>query len=38
MSREVIINADDFGMSEAFNHGVIKGYLVWSCIVYYYND
>lgn len=27
MSREVIINADDFGMSEAFNHGVIKGYL-----------
>lgn len=23
---KVIINADDFGMSEAFNHGVIKGY------------
>lgn len=24
--RKVIINADDFGISEAFNHGVIKGY------------
>lgn len=24
--KKVIINADDFGMSEAFNHGVIKGY------------
>ncbi|GKU24266.1 PTS cellbiose transporter subunit IIC [Clostridium folliculivorans] len=23
---DVIINADDFGMSEAFNYGVIKGY------------
>jgi chitin disaccharide deacetylase len=23
---KIIINADDFGMSEAFNHGVIKGY------------
>ncbi|MBF4692518.1 ChbG/HpnK family deacetylase [Fusibacter ferrireducens] len=24
--KSVIINADDFGMSEAFNHGVIKAY------------
>ena len=24
--KQIILNADDFGMSEAFNHGVIKSY------------
>lgn len=26
MTKKIIINADDFGMSEAFNYGVIKAY------------
>ncbi|MEG0361150.1 MAG: carbohydrate deacetylase [Longicatena sp.] len=26
MSKKLIINADDFGFSEAVNHGIIKGY------------
>lgn len=26
MTKKIIINADDFGMSEAFNYGVVKAY------------
>lgn len=36
MTKKIIINADDFGMSEAFNYGVIKAYregVVSSCSI-----